>query len=79
LAALPWASSLPLAPAHSAPGLEGGGKGVRFPTAKLAATAVYASVPPTNQRAASQRQYAPARGQLRSCDLAPCGREDIAK
>jgi len=27
LAALPWASSLPLAPAHSAPGLEGGGKG----------------------------------------------------
>ncbi len=29
LAALSWASSLPLAPAHSAPGLEGGGKGVR--------------------------------------------------
>ena len=30
-AALLRSSSLPLAPAHSAPGLEGGGKGARFP------------------------------------------------
>jgi len=61
-------------------GLEGGGKGVRFPAAKLAATASYRSVPQANQRpVASQRQYAPTRGQLMSHDFARCSREEIAK
>jgi hypothetical protein len=80
LAALVMASSLPLAPAHLARSLEGGGKGARFPATKLAATDAYASVPQANQRfAPSQTQYAPARGHLRSRDLASCSREDIAK
>ncbi len=72
--------SLPLASAHLARGLEGGGKGARFPAAKLAALTANASVSPANQRpVASEWQYAPKRGQLRSRDLASCSLEDIAK